>query len=58
MKPELIEDLSYKKLDNLELKGDVIMKNKFLGSSAKRLMKNNNKTDQVFLMKSKEGDKE
>ena len=58
MKPELIEDLSYKKLDNLELKGDVIMKNKFLGFSAKRLMKKNNKTDQVFLMKSKEGDKE
>ena len=57
VKPELIKDLSYKKLQNLELKDDVIMK-KFLGSSAKRLMKKKNKTDQVFLMKSKEGDKE
>ena len=47
MKPELIKDLSYK-----------IMKNKILGSSAKRLMKKKNKTDQVFLMKSKAGDKE
>ena len=58
MKPELIKDLSYKKLENLELKGDVIMKNKFLDSSEKRLMKKKNKTDQVFLMKLKEGDKE
>ena len=58
VKPELIKDLSYKKLENLELKDDVIMKNKFLGSSEKRLMKKKNKTDQVFLMKSKEGDKE
>ena len=58
VKPELIKDLSYKKLENLELKDDVIMKNKFLGSSAKRLMKKKNKTDQVFLMKSNEGDKE
>ena len=57
VKPELIKDLSYKKLENLELKDDVIMKNKFLGSSAKRLMKKN-KIDQLFLMKSKEGDKE
>ena len=40
VKPELIKDLSYKKLEQ------------------KRLMKKNNKTDQVFLMKSKEGDKE
>ena len=55
MKPELIKDLSYKKSENLELKDDVIMKNKFLGSSTKRLMKKKNKTDQVFLMKSKEG---
>ena len=47
VKPELIKDLSYK-----------IMKNKFLGSSAKRLMKKKNKTDQVFLMKSKAGAKE
>ena len=57
VKPELIKDLSYKKLENLELKDDVIMKNKFLGSSAKRLMKKN-KTDQVFLMKQKKVDKE
>ena len=31
VKPGLIKDLSYKKLENLELKDDVIMKNKFLG---------------------------
>ena len=57
VKPELIKNLSYKKLENLELKDEVIMKNKFLGSSAKRLMKKKNKTDQVCLMKSKEVDK-
>ena len=45
VKPKLIKGLSYKKLENLELKDDVIMKKKVLGSSAKRLMKKN-KTDQ------------
>ena len=58
VKPELIKDLSYKKLENLELKDDLIMKNKFLGSSAKRLIKKKNKTKHVFLMKSKEACKE
>ena len=58
VKPGLIKDLSYKKLENLELKDDVIMKNKFLGYSAKRLIKKKNKTEHVFLMKSKETYKE
>ena len=40
VKPELIKDLSYKKLEQ------------------KRLMKKKNKTDQGFLLKSREGDKE
>ena len=34
------------------------MKNKFFGSSAKRLIKKKNKTEHVFLMKSKEAYKE
>ena len=58
VKPGLIKDLSYKKLENLELKDDMIMKNKFLGYSAKRLIKKKNKTELVFLMKSKEAYKE
>ena len=58
VKPELIKNLRYKKLENLELKDDVIMKNEFLGSSAKRLIKKKNKTEHVFLMISKEDCKE
>ena len=58
VKPGLIKDLSYKKLENLELKDDVIMKNKFLGYSTKCLIKKKKKTEHVFLMKSKKAYKE